>query len=211
MVSSVKTCKVCNQTGVPFYPNRRVCKQCYAKNIQNNYAQSEKGKAIRHAARKRYDKTAKGVIFKKTYYANNPQAREASTIRKGCWNFIKKGRAGVRFSKNIGCTAEEYRAYLESQFVLNMSWSNYGTLWHIDHILPLNCFNLLDADQFAAACHYTNTRPLYKIENLKRPRKSHPNMKIVPLHYITSKDEHIMYNVFDFIPENMVASDIDEE
>ena len=35
------------------------------------------------------------------------------------------------------CSIEEYIEYIESQFTGDMSWSNYGIIWQIDHILPI--------------------------------------------------------------------------
>lgn len=211
MSKKPKICKVCNRQDVEFYPNRRVCKGCYNHKTQTVYAQTEKGKAIRHKARKKYDKSVKGVIFRKAYFQKNPQAREARTIRQGCWSFIRRGRAGVKFSRNIGCTAAEYKAYIESQFVLNMSWENYGSLWHIDHILPLNCFDLLKPDQFAAACHYTNTRPLYKTANLRRSRKFYRSRPMKPLHALNYHDHGAIHNLWDYVPDNNVAEDSDDD
>ena len=40
---------------------------------------------------------------------------------------------------NFGCSPEELRKHLESQFKDGMSWGNYGVMgWHIDHIVPLS-------------------------------------------------------------------------
>jgi hypothetical protein len=51
-----------------------------------------------------------------------------------------------------------------------MSWGNYGQ-WHIDHIIPLSSFNLLEEQQFKIACHYTNLQPLWAKENLSKGNK----------------------------------------
>lgn len=50
----------------------------------------------------------------------------------------------------------------------NMSWENYGKVWHIDHIIPLSCFDLVDYDQVKIACHYSNLQPLLVEQNLKK-------------------------------------------
>jgi len=38
----------------------------------------------------------------------------------------------------------ELKKHLESKFSSNMSWSNYGTYWQIDHIVPLSWFKTQD-------------------------------------------------------------------
>ena len=39
---------------------------------------------------------------------------------------------------------------------------------NIDHIEPLCSFDLTDREQLLKACHYTNLRPLFKEDNLKK-------------------------------------------
>lgn len=69
-------------------------------------------------------------------------------------------------SKLIGCTYEELKIYLEEQFDKNMSWENYGTYWHIDHIIPLNSAeNVQDIKKLS---YYKNLQPLEALENLKK-------------------------------------------
>ena len=48
-----------------------------------------------------------------------------------------------------------------------MTWTNVGQ-WHIDHIKSLCQFDLTDPLQRSAAFHYTNTRPIWANDNLKK-------------------------------------------
>lgn len=43
--------------------------------------------------------------------------------------------------RDLGCSIEFLKSYLESKFTGNMSWENQGE-WYIDHIKPLSSFNL---------------------------------------------------------------------
>ena len=58
--------------------------------------------------------------------------------------------------------------YLTEQFEEGMTWENYGTLWHIDHVEPLRCFDLTDREQFLEAANWMNLRPLWAEDNLKK-------------------------------------------
>jgi hypothetical protein len=86
-------------------------------------------------------------------------------LRKAIQNNQKSGSA----VRDLGCTVPELIQHLESQFQPGMSWTNYGfNGWHIDHIIPLDSFDLTDRPQFLQACHYTNLQPLWKADNLSK-------------------------------------------
>jgi hypothetical protein len=80
----------------------------------------------------------------------------------------KRGAEKARgFYQLTGCTATQLREWIERQFVDGMSWENRSE-WHIDHIIPCSAFNLADDAQQAVAFHYTNLRPLWKQDNLRK-------------------------------------------
>lgn len=72
----------------------------------------------------------------------------------------------------IGCSMEYLRQHLEGQFTEGMAWDNYGKSgWHVDHIIPLSYFDLMDPEQQKRAWHYTNLQPLWAVDNLKKNNK----------------------------------------
>ena len=73
--------------------------------------------------------------------------------------------------KDLGCSIEELKLYLESKFQTGMSWENYGE-WEIDHIKPLSAFDLSDREQFKQACHYTNLQPMWWQQNITKSNKT---------------------------------------
>lgn len=110
--------------------------------------------------------------WQKQQYTNNPHHRLKQILRERVRKALKgKGKNGSAV-KDLGCSIEELKIYLESKFLLNMSWDNYGTYgWHVDHIIPLSQFNLSDRNEFLKACHYTNLQPLWAIDNIKKSNK----------------------------------------
>lgn len=74
-------------------------------------------------------------------------------------------------SKILGCTLDEFKQYIESQFEPWMTWDNYGckspsgpnTTWDIDHIIPLN--SATTEEDIIKLNHYTNLRPLCSYNN----------------------------------------------
>lgn len=68
----------------------------------------------------------------------------------------------------LGCTFGELRSYIESKFKEGMSWDNYGSEWHIDHIVPIKFENPTNTAIIEARLHYTNLQPLWALENYSK-------------------------------------------
>jgi len=71
----------------------------------------------------------------------------------------------------LDCSAEYFNEYFEKKMDLwnehhdvKMTWDNI----HIDHIKPINAFNLDDEEEFLKCCHYTNMQPLLAEDNLSK-------------------------------------------
>lgn len=63
----------------------------------------------------------------------------------------------------------ELRYHLESLFTSEMNWSNYGSYWQIDHIIPISLF--LRETPIGVVNSLNNLRPLHKDENNKKSNK----------------------------------------
>jgi len=91
-----------------------------------------------------------------------------SRIRQAIKNNWKSGSA----VKDLGCSINFLKSYIQSLFLPSMTWDNWSpTGWHIDHILPLDSFDLSDPIQLKQACHYTNLQPLWAEDNLFKSNK----------------------------------------
>jgi hypothetical protein len=88
-------------------------------------------------------------------------------INKGLKNNIKSGHS----LQLLGISINNYKHYLELQFNDNMSWENYGKVWHIDHIIPITFFNLLDTTEQFQCFNYQNTRPMLATTNIQKSNK----------------------------------------
>lgn len=78
---------------------------------------------------------------------------------------VGASKNGRRTLSILGCTSDELKAHIERQFVRGMTWEN-RTEWHVDHIIPL-C-TATNEEEAIALCHYTNLRPMWAIDNLKK-------------------------------------------
>jgi hypothetical protein len=106
----------------------------------------------------------------KNKHATDVNARLAYRLRVRMWDALRRGRAGSAV-KDLGCTIDEFRTFIERKFAPGMSWANYGK-WHLDHKKPLASFDLTDRDQFLKAAHFTNYQPLWAVDNIRKGAKT---------------------------------------
>jgi len=166
---------------------KKRCKACFAiKNKQNpnrkdnhknfldkhpNYKNEHYRKNIeksRQYANNYYRDNKEKIITRELKYKNTNIQRKLSVIlRSRLYAALKNNHKTGSAIKDLGCSIEELKIYLESKFQPGMAWDNWTTNgWHIDHIRPLASFNLSDREDFIKACHYTNLQPLWAIDNL---------------------------------------------
>jgi hypothetical protein len=107
--------------------------------------------------------------------ANQARAREKHPERFIMRNAITHMLRGTgitpncRSQKYIGCTPAFLRNHLEEQFLPGMTWENYGSYWHVDHIVPLAWWDIENIpEHIFYASHYSNLRPLPGIENASK-------------------------------------------
>lgn len=94
----------------------------------------------------------------------NNKARNAITAING---LILKRRITSKHSSLLGCNVDIARKYIESKFEPGMTWENYG-LWHLDHIQPLNSFDLTKEENLKICLHYSNIQPLWAEDNYSK-------------------------------------------
>jgi hypothetical protein len=105
--------------------------------------------------------------------ANDPTFRLKHAINSNINGNLRK-YLQIKHDKSmnyLGTTMEQYCQYLEHQFTSEMNWDNYGSYWEIDHILPIDSFDLTNEEQLYQCFNYTNTRPLHWLENKQKSNK----------------------------------------
>lgn len=99
----------------------------------------------------------------------DPVYRSTMNLRRRMRLALRGANKSASSFELLGCTGEELKKHLESQFVDGMTWDNYGLHgWHIDHIRPCSEFDLSDHSQQRECFHHKNLRPLWAEDNLNR-------------------------------------------
>jgi hypothetical protein len=140
------------------------CKPCHA-GIQIEYVDKN-----REAVNARHRSNGKKYMLRtKKRRKEDPMFRIRGNLSSRVCSALKA--AGTRKSEKtkelIGCSIEDLKAHLESKFVEDMTWENYGK-WHLDHIKPCATFNLIDVEEQRKCFHWTNLQPLWAIDNLRK-------------------------------------------
>ncbi len=135
------------------------------------------------AQKKQYYNENKPAI--KEYHANNKEKRNAykrsrfetdimfriTERMKSRLHIALKNVSGKHSSKLLGCSKDHLMDWIGFQFENGLNWDNYGTAWHIDHVIPVSFFDVLCLEARQYAFHWTNTRPLGVRANLTKSSK----------------------------------------
>ena len=58
--------------------------------------------------------------------------------------------------------------HLEKMFTEEMTWENYGTYWHVDHMIPCISWDLFSDKEQKMCFNYKNLQPLEGKENMRK-------------------------------------------
>ena len=178
--------KTSNRDGVS--TSCKACERARHAAFRERYPESKRASSAAWrqsnvAAKRSYDDAWKAANAEKVKAAKRKQNRRVmasprgkleSAVRTGIRRGLAAGsKAGRRTFDILGYTTDQLIAHLESKFSDGMSWSNYGSEWHVDHIVPVSAFNYTSINDidFKRAWCLDNLQPLWAAENLKKGAK----------------------------------------
>lgn len=183
--SKKKVCIDCKEATTNFNKKQSRCKKCqseykanyYVKNKKHINAKSsewrennpERNKELKRKWEIKPENKKAKLEYLKQHKINNPNYRIICNMRRRLGH-VMAGKKPAKTMELLGCTAEQLKTHLESLFKPEMVWENYGQ-WHVDHIIPLSSFDLLDEVQVKIACNFKNLQPLWAKENLVKSNK----------------------------------------
>jgi hypothetical protein len=135
--------------------------------VQTTQAKKDAINARIRAYRATGEAKAKRRAYKKRISEERPILKVESALRARLVKFIRgNNKSGIR--NLLGCSWMQFRRHLESQFTKGITWENYGTHWHIDHIIPCKAFDHSNPAQLRQCWHFSNLRPLSAKKNLAK-------------------------------------------
>lgn len=171
--------------------NRKYCDDCKIKKEKDwskKEYQNNKQSYLDRATKRHNDNKEMRLKQMKIYYENNKEKiiqnnskyktykrrtdikiRLAHNLRRRL-NHVLKGNSKSKTTLEIlGCSLEKFKIYIEKQFDNKMTWQNYGSYWHLDHIIPLA--SAQSEKEIYKLCYYMNLQPLEARENQSKGAK----------------------------------------
>lgn len=78
---------------------------------------------------------------------------------------IKKNKSTMEY---IGCDLDFLKLWLKSNFTKEMTFENYGSYWHIDHVIPCANFDMTNENDIFNCFRWTNLQPLGASKNMSK-------------------------------------------
>lgn len=176
-------CRSCNiQSTKKWLQNNPEKRKEYSKKRSEREKQQRRDlhtrETILEYSKSYYRKNREKVIKRTSLYAKERYQKDASfktlsLLRSRILHALKNYKGVRKASKTIqlvGCSIEELKLHLETQFTEGMSWENQGE-WHIDHIKPCSSFDLTKEEEQKICFHYTNLQPLWAKDNHSKGNK----------------------------------------
>ena len=133
------------------------------KNPENKVKRAKQDREYRNKSENKEKKR----IYRKNKLKTDVNFRILSNLRIRLYYALKNNSKSKRTLELLGCTIDELKIYLQSQFTKGMNWNNYGT-WHIDHRKPCAKFDLSKPIEQHKCFHFSNLQPLWAIDNLRK-------------------------------------------
>lgn len=178
-----KTCRVCNITksATMFRKREFTCKECSKQKL---YVWRENNKERFLQICKNYrDKDEKKELRntnRRLKYWNDITERLTQTYRNRVRVCIKNKHiprnTHVEYETLLGCKWISLISWLEFNMTPEMTWSNYGSYWHIDYIYPCSLFDFSEESERNKCFNWTNLTPLKAIDNIKKSNKLNINL-----------------------------------
>jgi hypothetical protein len=131
------------------------------------YRKNNKDKLRENYNEWRRNKKKKDPLFK---LKHNLRRLIGITFQKN--NYFKKSKT----YKILGCTYEEFKIHIESQFEDWMTWKNHGKYtgnynetWQYDHIIPISAART--EEEVITLNHFSNFQPLCSKKNLEKSNR----------------------------------------
>jgi hypothetical protein len=124
----------------------------YAKTKEQNKLAKQKYLSIPENKEKRNAYVRK---YKAQRKLNDPSFKLYENLRKKIWKSLKNKSNSSK--ELLGCEIDHYFKWIEFTMSNDMTWENYGEYWNIDHVKPVDTFDITNPEEAKKAFNWKNT------------------------------------------------------
>lgn len=168
VIKARKTCITCG-SALPF-KKQKYCDGCNPK-IKTRGTCKICGGSLPKGHRTLCSENCRKKVHAETKYPSDVSISTKIRDRVGTRiaRLLRGEKHTLNYRSGVVCFTEgELKRHLEGRFLPGMSWENYGTIWHIDHKIPVSAFNPLCDEDIRRCWSLGNLQPLFAIDNLKK-------------------------------------------
>lgn len=134
---------------------------------ENQEKSREYSKRWREANRDKYRQVSRDAVARQR---ETPWGRVTSNTFRIMRHGVQNGSAPGKYNFFLGYSWQDLKAHIEQQFTPEMTWENWGSVWEIDHIVPLSStkYESMEDPLFRQAWSLSNIRPLLKHLNRQK-------------------------------------------
>lgn len=135
----------------------------YAKTKEHNYEMKKNFLSIPENRKARNEYIRK---YKAKKRETDPSFKLYENHRKRIWKCLKNKSNS---SKDLlGCDITNYVKWIEYTMDEQMNWENYGTYWNIDHLIPIDTFDITCEKEAKKAFNWKNTWAMVSSKNFSK-------------------------------------------
>src|SRR5688572_3820429 len=199
------SCKLCKNTKVKELAvkysrldvretkDRKVCGRCKIEKNISEYVKSRARKdGVDNVCKDCKNKYKKEYCKARRQY--DPEFKLLGNLRSRLGQVLKGESKSQTTRQLIGIDFEMFIKWIEYQLEEGMTLQNYGSVWHLDHVIPISSFNLLEEEELFKAMNWKNIRPLPPVKNNQKSNKINPwlyLMQEVKAHYFLKHFEEL--------------------
>jgi hypothetical protein len=166
--------------------NRRSYTRHAAERVARSVAWHRRNPEASRAIKARYREAnrsrinADSAAYQSSRCLSDPAYHISKRVSKSLWNMLRGYKGGARWESILGYTARDLVEHLRPKLSPGMTLENYGSYWHIDHIVPVAYFrrrfsgNPIHAAKLCFAL--VNLRPLEAKTNLSKNAAMLPHL-----------------------------------
>lgn len=163
-------CKLCEKLyrHQHYIDNKEKCLDQQRERIRKN---PEKYYKIRHDYNK--NNRDKFKVWKSKWRAkvkDDPAFKLGHAISNNLRHALKEKKAGRHWEILLGYTVEDLIQHIDNLLTNGMTWENYGSYWHLDHVKPKSWFKYQSTNDpaFKECWALSNLQPMVALDNMKK-------------------------------------------